>query len=109
MTTIVQTQGAQDTILCGSLTDEQHRDAVAGIATARVTGSVGCTYNSVKVQRLYTSGGHPSFTASDLWLVSLVLCCYHPLSCSSCAARGGACGTHSTATAGHSVCTGVPA
>lgn len=66
---IMQTNGADDFLLCGVLTDEERRDAVAGIATAMVTGSVGCTYNGVKVQRLYTSAGHPSMTATRLWLV----------------------------------------
>lgn len=43
---------------------------VDAIATARVTGSVGATYNETKVKRLYTSTGHPAFHQTGLWLVS---------------------------------------
>lgn len=34
--------------------------------------------------------------------------CYHPRSCPACAARGQACGGHTTGNMGHGRCTGTP-
>lgn len=69
MTTIIETNGAETVVLCGELSESELADATQGIAMARITGSVGCTYNDVQVQRLYTSRGYPSTTATQLWLI----------------------------------------
>jgi hypothetical protein len=54
-----------------SLTEQQREDARSAVAHARVTGSVGCTYNGVQASRLYTSSGYPTYRATDLWLIAL--------------------------------------
>ena len=48
------------------------RDADAAIAHARVTGSVGCTYNGTKAERLYTSSGGigATYTRTEFWLIT---------------------------------------
>ena len=51
---------------------EASEDVRSAIAHARITGSVGCTYNNTKVQRLYTHTGgiNGSSIATDHWLVT---------------------------------------
>ena len=45
-------------------------DARAAIAHARVTGSVGCTYNDTQALRLYTrTGGIVDTKATNYWLI----------------------------------------
>lgn len=48
------------------------RDALDAIAHARVTGSVGCTYNDTTAQRLYTSSGGigATYEATNVWLIT---------------------------------------
>lgn len=47
-------------------------DARTTIAHARITGSVGCTYNGTQAQRLYVSTGgiDPRYTMTGWWLIT---------------------------------------
>lgn len=59
-----------DCFVGAQLTEEQERDARNAVAHARVTGSVGCTYNEATAKRLYVVEAGDR-VATDLWQITV--------------------------------------